>query len=213
VNFKGMLTSFQDSYTPHWQEEEVYGRMDPVSNFRNTKRTITIGWDLLAASLEEAMDNAAKTSLLIQMLYPSYSTSESSDASTISAGPLLKMSFTNLVQNSDGQKGSKNGASGLVGYISNTFSPTPVIEDGFFDPKGCLYPMHSKCSIAYTVLHTAKMGWDSNGNFRTNRFPYGLKTGTESGDKKGKAQTKQSSSGNALGSSPNEPKPWKKNRV
>lgn len=189
VNFKGILTAFNDSYTSNWQEEDVYGKMDPISNFRNTRRTITLGWDLLASSLEEAKDNLTKISLLIQMLYPSYSNDESG-VSAMDANPVLKMGFVNLIQDSEKQKNAGNGQSGLVGYINGTFSPIPDLEAGFFDPGASLYPKKIRCSISYTVLHTNKLGWNGK-NFRTGKFPYGLKTGTEPKDNKGKAQSKQ----------------------
>jgi hypothetical protein len=188
VTFKAILTQFADTYSPSWKEDSVYGRMDKIANFNSIGRTITIGWDMVAATIEEAQDNLAKQSQLARFLYPSYSTSEGSGASAISASPLLKLSFVNWVQNNESQSNSKKGATGaaksagLVGYINSPVAFAPVLNDGFFDPPAQLYPVHTSCNITFVVLHVLKtgLGWDSTGTFRTFGFPYGLKTSTES---------------------------------
>ena len=35
VRFYGILDNFQDNYTPKWNEQSAYGRMDPISTFQN----------------------------------------------------------------------------------------------------------------------------------------------------------------------------------
>ena len=70
--FKAMLTQFEDQYTSDWQTEQVFGRMDPVRTFRGTQRIISLGWDVVAASLEEAKQNLKNCSEFLSMLYPSY---------------------------------------------------------------------------------------------------------------------------------------------
>jgi len=72
VYFKALLTQFEDQYTSDWQTEQQFGRMDPVRSFRGTQRIVTLGWDVVAASLEEAEYNLGNCSLLLSMLYPSY---------------------------------------------------------------------------------------------------------------------------------------------
>jgi hypothetical protein len=72
VYFKALLTQFEDQYTSDWQTEQVFGRMDPIRSFRGTQRIISLGWDVVAASLEEAEYNLGNCSNLLSMLYPSY---------------------------------------------------------------------------------------------------------------------------------------------
>lgn len=72
IKFKAMLTQFEDQYTSDWNTEQVFGRMDPIKSFRGTQRIITLGWDVVAASLEEAEFNLRNCSTLLSMLYPSY---------------------------------------------------------------------------------------------------------------------------------------------
>lgn len=72
VKFKAMLTQFEDQYTSDWNTEQVFGRMDPIKSFRGTQRVITLGWDVVAGSIEEARHNLRECSTLLSMLYPSY---------------------------------------------------------------------------------------------------------------------------------------------
>jgi hypothetical protein len=167
VTFKGILTAFSDKFSSEWQEESVYGRSDPISNFKATKRQITIGWDMIAAHVDEARENLGKCSLLATFLYPTYKDGNGG-SSTITAAPLLKLRFANLLQSVGGTKG------GLVGYINGGFSIDPQLEDEFFDPSaGLLYPKHIKINCTFTVLHTHPLGWDTAGRIRTGKYPYG----------------------------------------
>lgn len=190
VQFKSILTQFIDRFESSWNSEDVYGRMDSIETFQSTKRIITLGWDIPAASEEEAVENMKRVSLLIKMLYPVYG-QEESNASSITTAPLFKLSFANLVQNlsaggNDNGKinpigiqdrsaalSSDSSINGLVGRVSG-FSFDPVLEDGWFDHiGGKLYAKTMRLSCDYIVLHTHTVGWNSDGKFKTKNFPYG----------------------------------------
>lgn len=70
VHFKAFLTEFADRYESEWNDEETFGRMDPISTFKRTRRTITLGWDVPAASVEEAKFNLREAERFVSMLYP-----------------------------------------------------------------------------------------------------------------------------------------------
>ena len=72
VVFKSFLTEFADAFNSSWESEEIFGRMDPIQIFKNTKRVITIGWDVPANDLNEARYNMIKMNSLMKMLYPVY---------------------------------------------------------------------------------------------------------------------------------------------
>ena len=57
VAFKAMVNSFNDQYTSEWSSENVYGRMDPISQFQGTQRVISLDWDVVASSVEDAKAN------------------------------------------------------------------------------------------------------------------------------------------------------------
>ena len=48
MRFPAFLTSFTNSFSSNWSEEQVYGRIDPIGTFQGTKRTINIGFDIIA---------------------------------------------------------------------------------------------------------------------------------------------------------------------
>jgi len=101
VNFKAFLTTYSDQYNSSWESTEVFGRMDPIQTFKNTKRVISLGWDVVASSVEEAIINLDKCQRLFSMLYPVYETHESEvpGSTTMVASPLFKLKFVNLIQN------------------------------------------------------------------------------------------------------------------
>lgn len=156
VKFKAFLTNFEDQFSSEWNSEQVYGRNDPIQTFKNTTRTISIGWDTPAASVVEGRDNMIRASKLIRMLYPGYENHGS--VSTINRAPLIRVKFRNLIKNYSNK-------SLLVTIDSINFAPD--LEAGWFDkdtsfnagdPSDQLMPKLLKFSCTLTVLHTKTVG-------------------------------------------------------
>lgn len=161
VKFKSILIDFTDSFTSNWNQEEVYGRMDPMSTFTNTRRSISLGWVVPAASIEEARQNMQKTALLTSMLYPSYDTNKSAllgGATSIAAAPLFKLKVVNLA--SSGAGGVKT--NGLLGTCSG-FDFAPDLDVGFFDSPNELLPKLFELSCTFDVIHQHPLGWTNEG--------------------------------------------------
>tara|TARA_Y100000310_G_scaffold341606_1_gene441287 strand:- start:779 stop:1546 length:768 start_codon:yes stop_codon:yes gene_type:complete len=178
VAFKAFVTAFDDNYTSDWNQEEVYGRMDPVQTFKGTKRVISLGWDVVAASGEEAETNFEHCNELLSLLYPVYDQldSKAGAASTIQAPPLFKLRFINLIQDSGAGAGgiATAKAAGLVG-TANGFSYSPDLEAGFYQVgHGVMYPQTIKLSCEFTVAHTHALGFGPDNKKRTGfeGFPY-----------------------------------------
>ena len=176
VKFKAMLTEFTDNYDSQWSEEDVYGRMDPIKTFKTTKRTISLAWDVVAGSQEEAVQNMTNCSMLFQMLYPTYAAAGSS--STLQAPPLFKLKFLNLIQDVSRGAGSGKHASakdaGLVGSASG-FKYTPNLDHGFFsEGEGTVYPQSLNLSCEFSCMHTHPLGYGPDGELRNKigSFPY-----------------------------------------
>jgi hypothetical protein len=132
VQFKAFLTAFSDQYESEWTDDDAFGRMDPVSTFKRTKRTITLGWDVPSASLEEAIENLRRSSLLLSMQYPDFEETSNNNVSTIKTGPLFRLRFMNLIQNASSPGlSAKDG--GLLGKMAG-LTYEPDLEQGFFDP-------------------------------------------------------------------------------
>lgn len=191
VKFKAFLTRFEDQFTSDWTTEQLFGRMDPVRSFRGTQRIVSLGFDVVAGSTEEARENLKKCSDLLSMLYPSYtdtqtqapagtpaqlnaakkkvtnaSNATSQNAATIQGAPLFRLKFANLIQSAANMsKASNDIEQGLIGSIDGlTYSPD--VEQGFFDPKegsnsSILYPQTIQLAFGLTVAHDHPLGWSS----------------------------------------------------
>jgi len=194
VRFKAFVTSFSDAYTSNWNEENAFGRMDPIVTYQNTNRKISLGWDVPAFSFAEAKENMRKASLLLSMLYPEYEDG-SGGATTMKSPPLFKIKFLNLIQDSNAPEANTGTAktAGLLGTIGG-FTFEPSLEVGFFQPSVAIPQVGSESSdigklfaktlsfqADFTVLHQHPLGW-KNANSGAKRpdsfgaFPYGVKS-------------------------------------
>lgn len=180
VSFKAWVTSFSDSYQSNWNTEDAYGRMDPITTFQNTARTITIEWDVVSAHKTEAKENMGKCEMLFKMLYPTYLPG-ADNAGSISGAPLFKMKFGNLITKAGAPAGAKVGTSGLLGTMGG-FEYAPDFDAGFFLESSNMYPQTISLSAEFQVVHNFQVGWKEGSNeFRTKNFPYGP-TGLPSGE-------------------------------
>ena len=178
VSFKAYVTDFSDDYTSNWSPEEVYGRMDPIQTFSNTQRTISLSWEVVAGSEQEAVDNLKKCSELQRMLYPTYV------GTSLAAPPLIKLKFVNLVQDSSKTSSLGGGSAATSGLTvsTNTYSWKPDFEHGVFDIGiGTVYPQLINLTASFTALHSHQMGLGINENssygtlnpsVKWEKFPY-----------------------------------------
>ena len=167
VRFPAFLTGYSDAYNVNWNSEEVFGRSDPIATYQNTRRAISISWQVVASSVEEARKNLLLINKLMALLYPLYdersancATTDCGGASTINMGPLLRISFGNLIQ--DAETGG-----GLLGYV-NGFTVDPELDEGMFTytsrgPMGTsgveYIPKSVRLNCEMTVLHEHSLGW------------------------------------------------------
>jgi len=182
VHFKAFLTDLSDDFQSTWNSEDVFGRMDPIGTFSGTKRTISVGWDVPAASLEEAKSNMKALKTLTSMLYPGYSGNtvsvdgqEITPANSISKAPLVRVKFANLIASAEGDDSdAKN--SGLLGWIDGV-NLAPDVGQGFLIEEKIHYPKLYKLSIKLNVLHEHELGFDDDGKYiateSASKWPFG----------------------------------------
>jgi hypothetical protein len=181
VDFYAFITSFNDSLSSNWTEEQVYGRQDPIGTFQNTSRKISLSFDLPAVDIAEAKKNLTKVNKVKQFMYPAYHTSIAPpsgstttitrNALSLAKSPLVRLKFANLIQN-----GSEKG---LLGWIGS-FSATPVIDMGMFNEgkerEGKFFPKVYNVSLDFTPQHEYDLGWNSTGGEPVastfTKFPY-----------------------------------------
>jgi len=177
VVFPAFLDLFSDNFSSQWNAEDVYGRMDPISTFMTTRRSLSVAWWVPADSFEHAEENLAKANKLMSFLYPLYDNPGrgSGGATVINQGPLMRVSFGNLIRN------AKTGR-GLLGYV-NGFTFDPALEYGMFNRRGALrtdaetlrdgknrnpqwneyYPKTYRLNFEFTVLHEHELGFRQKG--------------------------------------------------
>ena len=169
VSFPAYLEMFSDAYTSQWNAEDVYGRMDPIATFINTRRALSIAWNVPAESFNNAQENLRKVNKLMSFLYPLYD-EESDGATAINQAPLLRISFGNLIRD------AKTGR-GLLGYV-NGITFDPALEFGMFhdEPKGATragrhtnvdieyYPKTFRLNTEMNVLHEHPLGYKRSSN-------------------------------------------------
>ncbi len=103
VYFKAFVTQFSENYDSTWERTPVFGRADPLFQFRNTQRGFSLGWSIPAASLAEGIENLEKVQNLVRFMYPSYNTVNSFNeeirfnALGMAAPPLVRLKFVNMI--------------------------------------------------------------------------------------------------------------------
>lgn len=101
VYFKAFITAYNETFVPNFNPTEVFGRVDPIQQYKNTTRNITLAWKLPAASESEAYENLGRVQELLNMLYPSYLKVD--NALTLSEAPLVRLKVMNLLTSHPGK--------------------------------------------------------------------------------------------------------------
>jgi hypothetical protein len=203
IIFKAFITTFNDTFSQDWGSEQVYGRADPLYNFKQTTRKISIGFQMPAASEGEAYENLTKAQRFSQFLYPNYTTLNGG-ARTVAQGPLLRLKVMNLLQATTSttrktQATEKSlyenygaGGLGMLGFCSDvTFNFNLEGEHGVFQKSnGTILPKLIEVSIgSFSPIHEHHLGWDGNKKFSSGQgelFPYGAQhTKEEKGKEEG----------------------------
>ena len=225
THFKAFITAFNETYTSNWNQEEVYGRADPIYMFKNTVRNITLSFKVPASTEGEAYENLMRVQSLIQNLYPAYTNVQ--NAQTISQSPLVRMKVVNMTPSIDsrGDAGfrelstaidwgrpspglSPDTSTGLLGVIKNV-TVTHNLENGdvgvFELGAGLILPKLIEVNLDFGVIHESPLAQDPGmtseefgfiqTNFTTPGFPYGA-TRTTEGAPMTKEQIKEDYSNN-----------------
>jgi hypothetical protein len=167
VRFAAFLDGLSDAFQSEWRSEQVYGRMDPITTFANTRRALSVAWKIPAESPIHAKENLDEVSKLLSFLYPLY---QEGVGTVINMGPLMRVKFGNLIH--DAETGE-----GLLGYI-NGFTMDPEMEEGFFmfDSSSIVtaaeraagvgisggteyYPKAIRLNFEMVVIHEHPLGW------------------------------------------------------
>ena len=184
VIFKAFVTDYQDQFDSRWNQEFVFGRNDPIATYQGTARKISLGWQTVSTSFEEAQRNLRNSGDLAKLLYPSY---DATSAGSLASAPVFRVKFGNLIT---GNRSGRARTSGLYCFITG-FNLKPNFDPGFYiDTAGAssissdvhYYPKIIDLSCTLNIVHEHALGFDSNSRkFRDqtkkfSRFPYHTNT-------------------------------------
>tara|TARA_Y100000034_G_scaffold88632_1_gene106393 strand:- start:553 stop:1656 length:1104 start_codon:yes stop_codon:yes gene_type:complete len=196
IKIPGSLVVFSDKYTPSWNKENVYGRMDPIATFQGTGRSFDLTWQINIAgrnktSLLKAVSDVAK------FMYPMYDTLQANQTGTgtMRAPPLLR--FT-LISGVDGTnlsliRNTLDPQQGLLGIVDSFSYGSFVAGKGgggeinmgrtLVGNEIIAAPTHTDLNFSVTVLHQdGKVGWTWSADGTSihfgqgKGFPYGYGT-------------------------------------
>jgi hypothetical protein len=72
ISFHAFLDNISDNYTVDYTENEGYGRVGKVLTYKNTNRSISLGFSVVATGPDDFDDMWVKINKLITLLYPQY---------------------------------------------------------------------------------------------------------------------------------------------
>jgi len=155
VQCPGSIMSIEDIYSPSWRAEIVYGRMDPIMTYQNTKRDMRLSFEIDTAGGANAIALAGYSDI-IKFLYPVFLEEQ------LSASPLWRVSL----------RGRGHGKGSSMNYLNDTLVACTTFEiskvkeaepgeDGAMNavraPVGdfsqAIIPSDILLSFGFTVLH------------------------------------------------------------
>jgi hypothetical protein len=142
--FKAFLKpGYTETFTPDWQLDRYYGRVEQIPTYMGTSRQIDLSFDIAAFNPSDLKVIYKKLAKLQSMVYPFYDSK-----GFLQSGPIIRMRVGDLF--------AADGGKGLPGYLTSlNFS----FEDGIWNIKdGERVPRLINVSLSFTVLHEGNPG-------------------------------------------------------
>tara|TARA_R110000744_G_scaffold96072_12_gene185597 strand:+ start:74 stop:1012 length:939 start_codon:yes stop_codon:yes gene_type:complete len=169
ITFVAFMESLNDNFSQNFNQDQVFGRMDPIQSYQNTERKLSMSWKLLAANIEEAQRNMLNISQLTQLMYPKYTSSGKGGQNKIKSAPVMAIKYMNLVTD---KQATGQYLFGTISSLSITpdlefgvLQPAPVPEFAGTDPNGAthdqpgiIFPKIFTLSISFNPIHHATLG-------------------------------------------------------
>ena len=186
LRLPGSVAKFQDNFTPTFNKENVYGRMDPIATYQGTGRTIDLTWAIDITSIKSETQGLLRAvGDLAKFMYPVYQDKyfNKLGTGTLVAPPLLRFRLDNAMNQNLGLM--KRGIApstehrtpagqvlgrGLLGIVDSFKYLTFVtgLQGGELnvtrlldkDNQLKIVPTHVEVSFGITILHEeGKVGW------------------------------------------------------
>lgn len=154
--------NFSETYTLSWAPTEVYGRMDPVATYKNTKRRVNISFELISDGVNTVETNA-NIDRLRKALYPVYNDGAKGTA-IISSPPMFRVKWSSIVSHDyydANNEGGRTLKGGLLGYL-DSFEIKPAMlgeqAGGWSASNGYLQAKNFNVNINLNVIHEHPLG-------------------------------------------------------
>jgi hypothetical protein len=149
VYFRPVITSLSEDYTPEYQSNSYWGRVDPVMIYGSTKRTINFTFELHASAPEDLEVIYNKLHWLSSLVYPEYD-----HESIMKSGPVARLRIGDVI---------RSGQVGLPGVIEAlSYDYTDQIWELKKDFK---VPRSVIVNCSFTILHDTPIGRNQQGSF------------------------------------------------
>ncbi len=146
-----------ESLNINWNQQSVYGRMDPIATFKNMGRTIQLSFKARQKIQDGTSDLAFTGDELLhsidhlkKCLYPTYNQNQ-----IMVSPPLFRFQYKNLI-NAGEEQFTISPTNGVLGFIT-AFSANFMTEPNkiYFpsDKKSFAYPKVFDISLTFTVLN------------------------------------------------------------
>ncbi len=162
VYFKAFITAFSDTYSPNYSTNQVFGRTDPIHIYQNTTRSITLAFQVPAASEGEAFENLGRVQKIIQMLYPGYSSFD--NALTLSEAPLVRLKVMNLLSSKESFTTTRTSDSQTSDKESKTFEKYYTNYKSSAAPNKGTLGVITSCTVTHNLEDAQKGVFEKSEN-------------------------------------------------
>src|SRR3990167_8034468 len=132
-----------ETFTPDWQVDRYYGRVDQIPVYKGTIRTINVAFDVVAWDPKDLPVIYRKLDKLQSMVYPLYDTK-----GFLKTGPIVRMRIGDLFAT-----GNKKGIPGYITFLDFAY------DDGIWNiQENFKVPRKISVSLSYTIIHDGNPG-------------------------------------------------------
>tara|TARA_E500000331_G_scaffold353907_1_gene405678 strand:- start:2129 stop:3133 length:1005 start_codon:yes stop_codon:yes gene_type:complete len=213
VFFKAFVTQYSETFNSDWKSETVYGRTDPIYSYSNTRRVVSLAFDVPASSEQEAYENMGRLQNLAQFQYPMYENTGTDEAPQylVTQSPLVRIKVMNLLQKNkrsgerysgmvnDGtglsrsrlygkyrSTGDSSAEEGLLAAINNLSINSDVGKIAIFEAgPNTILPQLFTVSVDFNVIHEKTIGWTDEHGAINPGMPYDVTLKPSMADKVG----------------------------
>ena len=179
IKFECIDLEVSQQFSPKWQTESVYGKMDPLANFTHTERTAKVKMVLFGKNVEQAKHLQQNVDQLLKYQYPKYKGGDG--GAVLQSPPFFQVK---VLQNKL--------YSQMKGFFTD-LTVTPGSQEEvvpLVDNSNLFYERKYTIDFSMTLLHSGVVGW-MGAMGPGGADPFIFTAQTDPGAEAGKAMTKQ----------------------